>query len=160
MDINDLKNTINSISEKLFKGFIEGLSDNNFYYYNFTDNIQDLTVPENKCIYGVKVSKGDFEGIIYIGKSEKFKKRFYQHFTGKNQDGSLLASSLNNKHNQLVQLNEDGFKQTICCYYNNDFTKSTLLGVECELTIIAKEDFNLKANQHGFNIKHWNKRIG
>lgn len=81
------------------------ISNNEGILPSLQDTIDQLECFKNKAgIYGLSITIDNESAFIYIGKSKELSNRVRQHLTGKNQDGTDIASTTHHHYKKICDL--------------------------------------------------------
>jgi len=166
MKLKEMKNTFRVYSLILHEDAV-AVERNGTQFLGLEELISELSFFDKKAgVYGVHISKNGSSAIIYIGKSKKLSNRVRQHLTGKNIDGSPLASTTAHKYEKIIELLRGGECNVKFFIWTNKkltdiATIDYALGVfEVLLISASKTDFKKINIQLENKLKHWNLRIG
>jgi hypothetical protein len=156
MTIDVLNENISDVADNLYESVLNGGCSSKKVSY-----IDEQLVGEfeqiflHSGLYFFILEKESKKVVAYVGKSEN-DQRLRQHLTKKNKDGTNLAESVRNKHENIKNAIANGFTVSVHLYSNKNFEKASLSAIEIKLLEKCKEQLKVVFPKE----PKWISRIG
>jgi hypothetical protein len=155
MSISQINQLVHQVSQAIIEELL--LQEERPVTYNDRNEINGSfeSIFDHVGIYALILKKNGQKAIAYIGKSEEGD-RLRQHLTGKNKDGTQLASSVSTKHIQIKESILAGYEVFLSLYANKNFNKASLMSIENVSIFLGIENLGKSFP----DLETWNKRNG